>query len=55
VSAVTPFFPSDWYQPRQEGATGGWSGSGETGAEMMVLDTTTNEVIAMGWTSAQRL
>ncbi len=32
----------------KRGATGGWSGSGETAAEVMVLDTTTNEVIAMG-------
>ena len=31
----------------KKGATGGWSGAGETGAEMMVLDTTTNEVIYM--------
>jgi len=32
----------------KKGTTGGWTGSGETGAEMMVLDTVTNEVIAMG-------
>jgi hypothetical protein len=31
----------------KKGATGGWSGSGETGAELMVLDSLTNDVIAM--------
>jgi hypothetical protein len=31
----------------KKGATGGWSGSGETGTEVIILDTTTNEVIAM--------
>lgn len=31
----------------KKGATGGWSGSGATGVEMMILDTSTNEVIAM--------
>ena len=31
----------------KKGAGAGWSGSGETGAELIVLDTTTNEVIGM--------
>jgi len=32
----------------KKGATGGWTGGGETCAELMALDSTTNEVIAMG-------
>ncbi|GEM_PF-1305808 len=32
----------------KKGATGGWAGSGETGMEAMVLDSTTNAVIALG-------
>jgi len=32
----------------KKGVTGGWSGSGETAAEMMVLDSVTNKIIAMG-------
>lgn len=31
----------------RKGATGAWTGGGETGAEAMVLDSTTNEIIAM--------
>lgn len=31
----------------KKGATGGWSGGGETGVEMITLDTTTDEVIAL--------
>ncbi|RPJ13303.1 MAG: DUF3313 domain-containing protein, partial [Deltaproteobacteria bacterium] len=31
----------------KKGATGAWSGSGATGAELMVLDSKTNEVIAL--------
>ncbi|MBN1142584.1 MAG: DUF3313 domain-containing protein [Deltaproteobacteria bacterium] len=31
----------------KKGATGSWSGSGATGAEMMALDSLTNEVIAV--------
>jgi hypothetical protein len=31
----------------KKGATGGWTGSGETGGELMALDSTTNEVIVM--------
>jgi hypothetical protein len=32
----------------KKGATGGWSGGGQVGVEVMVLDTATNDVIAMG-------
>lgn len=32
----------------KRGSTGAWSGSGATGMEMMVLDSTTNDVIAVG-------
>jgi hypothetical protein len=32
----------------KRGVTGGWSGSGRTGVEFMVLDSMTNEVIAAG-------
>ncbi len=31
----------------KKGATGAWTGSGATGAEMMMLDSTTNDVIAV--------
>jgi hypothetical protein len=31
----------------KKGATGSWSGSGATGVELMVLDSTTNDVIAV--------
>jgi hypothetical protein len=31
----------------KKGATGGWTGGGETGGEMMILNSMTNEVIAM--------
>jgi hypothetical protein len=31
----------------KKGATDSWSGSGATGAEMMILDSTTNDVIGM--------
>lgn len=31
----------------KKGATGGWTGSGATSAELMVLDTMTNDVIAL--------
>lgn len=31
----------------RKGVTGAWTGGGETGAEAMVLDSTTNEIIAM--------
>ena len=49
VSAVTSILPIGLgISLVKKGVTGGWSGSGETGAEMMILDTTTNEVIAIG-------
>jgi hypothetical protein len=49
VSAVTSIIPVGLgISLIKKGATGGWSGSGETAAEMMVLDSTTNEIIAMG-------
>lgn len=32
----------------KKGATGGWSGGGEVGAEIMTIDTENNEVIALG-------
>jgi hypothetical protein len=32
----------------KRGATGGWTGSGETAAEMMILDSTTNAAIGLG-------
>jgi hypothetical protein len=49
ISAVTSIMPVGLgISLVKKGVTGGWSGSGETGAEMMILDTTTNEVIAMG-------
>jgi len=34
----------------KRGATGGWVGSGETAAEIMFQDSTTNEIVAMGAT-----
>lgn len=34
----------------KKGATGGWIGSGETATELMMLDTATNEIIALGAT-----
>ena len=49
VSAVTSIIPVGLgVSLIKKGSTGGWSGSGETGAELMVLDSTTGEVIAMG-------
>jgi hypothetical protein len=48
VSAVTSILPIGLgVSLVKKGTTGGWSGSGETAAEAMVLDTVTNEVIAM--------
>lgn len=48
VSAVTSVVPIGLgISLIKKGATGGWTGSGETGSEVMVLDTMTNEVIAM--------
>jgi hypothetical protein len=49
VSAITSVVPVGLgLSLVKKGVTGGWSGSGETACEMMVLDTTTNEIIAMG-------
>jgi hypothetical protein len=47
VSAVTSIVPIGLaISLVKKGATGRWTGSGETCAEMEILDTTTNEVIA---------
>jgi hypothetical protein len=47
VSAVTSVVPIGLgISLVKKGATGSWSGSGATGAELMALDSTTNEVIA---------
>ena len=49
VSAVTSILPIGLgISLVKKGVTGGWSGSGETAAEMMVLDSVTNKIIAMG-------
>lgn len=48
VSAVTSVVPVGLaVSIAKRGATGGWAGSGETCTEVMVLDSMTNEVIAM--------
>ena len=49
ISAVTSVCAHrDRSQPVKKGATGGWSGGGETGAEFMALDSTTDDVLVMG-------
>jgi hypothetical protein len=49
VSAVTSIVPVGLgVSLIKRGATGGWAGSGETAAEIAILDSTTNAVIAMG-------
>ena len=49
ISAVTSVVPVGLgISIIKKGATGGWTGSGETGAELMALDSTTNDVIVMG-------
>jgi hypothetical protein len=49
VSAVTSIVPVGLgVSLVKKGATGGWSGSGETGMEAMMLDSMTNTVIGMG-------
>jgi hypothetical protein len=49
VSAVTSIVPVGLgVSLVKKGATGGWVGSGETAAELIILDTATNEIIAMG-------
>ncbi len=48
ISAVTSIVPIGLgVSIIKKGASGGWSGSGETAIELMVLDTMTNEVIAL--------
>ncbi len=48
ISAITSVVPVGLaISIVKKGVTGGWSGSGETCAELMALDSTTNEVIAM--------
>jgi hypothetical protein len=48
LSAVTSIVPVGLAVSLvKKGVTGGWTGGGETGAEVEVLDTTTNEVILM--------
>lgn len=48
VSAVTSIIPVGiGVSLIKKGATGGWSGSGETGVEMMALDSTTNEILIL--------
>jgi hypothetical protein len=48
ISAVTSIVPVGLaVSVAKKGVAGGWSGSGETGVELMVLDSSTNDVIAM--------
>lgn len=48
LSAVTSVVPVGiGVSILKKGATGAWTGSGATGAEMMVLDSTTNKVLAV--------
>ncbi len=48
VSAVTSILPIGLaVSAVKKGATDSWSGSGATGAEIMILDSTTNDVIVM--------
>ncbi len=48
ISAVTSILPIGLVVSTvKKGATGGWSGSGQTGTELIALDSTTNDVIAM--------
>jgi len=49
ISAITSVVPVGIVVSTvKRGATGGWSGSGETAAEFMALDSTTNDVLVMG-------
>ncbi len=51
VSAVTSIIPVGLgVSLVKKGATGGWVGSGETATELMVLDTASNEIVALGAT-----
>jgi len=48
VSAVTSVIPVGiGISLVKKGATGGWSGSGETGVEMMALDSMTNDILVL--------
>lgn len=48
MSAVTSIIPIGLgVSLVRKGATGGWSGSGETGVELMALDSVTGEVLAL--------
>jgi len=48
VSAVTSVIPVGiGVSLVKKGATGGWSGSGETGVEMMALDSMTNDILVL--------
>jgi hypothetical protein len=48
VSAVTSVIPVGiGVSLIKKGATGGWSGSGETGVEMMALDSMTNDILVL--------
>jgi hypothetical protein len=48
VSAVTSVIPVGLgVSLVKKGATGGWSGSGETGVEMMALDSLTNDILIL--------
>jgi hypothetical protein len=48
ISAITTIVPAGLgVSLVKKGATGGWVGSGDTGAEAMILDTMTNEIVAM--------
>jgi hypothetical protein len=49
VSVVTSIIPVGLgVSVVKKGATGGWAGSGETGLEFMALDSTTEEIVALG-------
>ena len=49
ISAITSVVPVGIVVSTvKRGATGGWAGSGETAAEFMALDSTTNDVLVMG-------
>ncbi len=51
VSAVTSIIPVGLgVSLVKKGATGGWVGSGETATELMILDTASNEIVALGAT-----
>ncbi len=49
VSAVTSIVPVGLAVSLvKKGSKGGWVGSGETASELMILDTMTNEIVALG-------